>query len=70
MAEEFFQISSHLDQRIQIYAAPIARNLQRVDQILGADVASGSWRIRAAADPGQSGVKVNHPGIEPREDVG
>ena len=70
VAEEFFKISRRRDQRIQIDATPVAGNFQRVDQILGADIAGGSGRIRAAADPGQSGVKVNHARIEPSEHVG
>ena len=63
-------MSGRLDQRVQIDAARVSGNLRCVDQILGAEVAGGSGRLGAAADPGQGGVIVDHAGIEPRKRVG
>ena len=61
---------AHLGERLDVDAGGHAFAVEEVDEVVGADVAGGARRERAAAESAHGRVEVRDPQIEGGDDVG
>ena len=65
-----FHITTCFEQSVEINAGLHTHCFQHKYQVVGNDIATGAWRMRATAEPAQRGIKSAYPDVKRSINIG